>query len=93
MKKNKPKYLKLYREWVKPKGFLQTGSICMEFNYRYHYPEYSLIEPTSADIKKIKRAGHDAAYWGSGNYSIRWGIFTPLRQNLVLLMAALNNEL
>lgn len=97
MKKNDPKYLSLYYRWMENE---QMGDDCL-CNFfldntskpRSEYREFELINPTEDDLSDIQRKRLNNVYWGSGEgEALRWQ-FTPLRQNLVLLMAALNNEL
>ena len=87
MKKNK-KYLPLYRKWLK--SGLQTEGLCGFF---YGDPLFELINPEH---------GYDF-FWGydgmvdnhthvHDEQDLFYG-FTPIRQNVVLLMAAMNGEL
>jgi hypothetical protein len=93
MKKNKPHYLKLYYKWMET-GLPHGRGLCMEF---YNNPfAADLLEdltPTEKDFNKLERLGLNQNHWGSDDARGLYGIFTPLRQNIVLLMAALNNEL
>lgn len=52
-----------------------------------------LFEPTEQDDKWLEWEGHSRAYWGSGSADMGWYQFTPLRQTIVLFMAAMNGEL
>lgn len=57
-----------------------------------------LFEPTDDDFNNLTSEGYIVSFWGSGlhrNHSfdaVQYG-FTPLRQTIVLFMAAMNNEL
>jgi len=93
MKKTKTPCLDLYYESietgrVKPvKG--QTG-LCI-----HKLPKFYLIEPTYIDLIDINQNGESGGWWGSGLPVFdkdRKTLFTPLRQNIVLLLACLNEE-
>ena len=89
------KYLSLYYEWLST-GLLPTGGLCQCLSEIDRQGTINLFKP--------KRARHNA-FWGyDGKNRVLWGIycefdeavareFTPLRQNIVLLMAAMNGEL
>ncbi len=94
MKKNKRKlFLPKYKQYMK-KEKMENSGLCICFA-DFEYQEFiDLIAPDWNELGKISISGPVRGYWGSGikgdpaKYQ-----FTPLRQNLVLLMAALNNEL
>jgi hypothetical protein len=54
------------------------------------------IRPTLEDWGELLRKSHGGMYWGIGfrphSYDQMYYEFTPLRQNIVLLAAQLNNE-
>lgn len=50
------------------------------------------IAPRYREKKALEREGLDSIYWGSGECGPAYGKLTPLRQNLVLIMAAINEE-
>jgi hypothetical protein len=89
----KTKYLPLFYEWAET-GVLPSGGLC--FSLPEHDDLFMLFYPG--------KAKHNA-YWGyDGKNRIVWEIvcdfdervarqFTPLRQNIVLFLAAMNNEL
>lgn len=58
--------------------------LCTEFK---GYELFELMKPTSHD----EVVSDD--YWGRADWEEQTGEFNGLRQNLVLLMCALNNEL
>ena len=95
MKKNKPHYLKLYYEWMET-GLPHGRGLCLEFENEYDLYSSDLLDeisPTENDLNKLVKSGLNPLHWGSNDAHGLYGIFTPLRQNIVLLMAALNNEL
>jgi hypothetical protein len=61
-----------------------------------------IFTPTDSDLKDLFSSGNDTSYWGyeygvtyilDHEFRKRQRQFTPLRQNIVLLCAAINNEL
>jgi hypothetical protein len=101
-KKRKPgKYLKFYYEFIKnPAESLsvrvnhdnychegQLVGLCSMFRTEIDY----FAELELNDLFEPKR--YKMPWWASGSSSPKLGEFTPLRQNIVLLMAAMNNEL
>jgi hypothetical protein len=48
---------------------------------------------TSKEWNEHLREGYGAGWWGRLRDKERFSEFTPLRQNIILLCAALNNEL
>lgn len=93
--RKKKKYLLLYYKWMEA-GRLPKMGLCNCFPNSNR--SFKLLTPTEND--KVA----DNVYWAYGRkvtrhvYSTRFPEatkfkFTPLRQNIVLLMAALNDEL
>lgn len=90
------KYLDLYYEWMEL-GLPGSG-LCNIFGYMQGMDElFDLMRPENDELETSPAWG----YWGmdgEGDFenddNIRNGSdFTPLRQNIVLLMAAMANEL
>lgn len=54
---------------------------------------FELFEPTICDEDNLIAEGHDLSYWASGDEGINAFKFTPLRQSIILFMAAINGEL
>lgn len=58
-----------------------------------------IMQPTDRDEFELTAEGYSNGWWGSGvpvcsiNTEEKWFGFTPLRQTIVLFMAAMNNEL
>ncbi len=89
------KYLDFYNKCVITKelpddGLCNCGVIKID----------SLLKPTEEDIEQLRFEGYAYTYWGSlgkEDDSVaqreRYRSFTPLRQNIVLLLACLNGEL
>lgn len=95
----KKKYLAIYYKWI------NAGKM-MGVECRYH-PEktsglcdafrddelFELINPTDQDVYELEKEGLNTFCWASGSSDCCFHEFTPLRQNIVLLMAAMNGEL
>lgn len=85
-KTEKKKYLKLYYEWM-TRGRIPNNGLCNCFKVDDEL--FNLIDP---------ELGEHESYWGYDGPDLPliddlWHSFTPLRQNVVLLMAAMNGEL
>lgn len=59
------------------------------------YDALDLIEPSVQEKIELESKGYSAGYWGSGlpDFNPGLGIYTELRQNIVLLICAMNDEL
>lgn len=88
-------YLELHKEWME-EGELPCGGLCNFFSYGptvLTMPQ-ELI-PTKQERGLLKKEGFCSVYWASGlpdGHEDENTGYTPLRQTLVLLMAALNGE-
>jgi hypothetical protein len=74
-------------------GCEETSGLCDAFKQR---PEFDLICPMPSDIQELENAGFSTLCWASDlpPYSEnRFYTYTPLRQNLVLLLACITGEL
>lgn len=92
MKNKTYSYLKDYQNWMID-GSMPHNGLCNCYGDDEHDELMDLISPSVQDKSKLLREDKDALFWGSDSLSENRYVFTPLRQNLVLLMAALNNEL
>lgn len=94
MPKNKPGqhlqfYINCVTEVVMPNAGLCS---CRELDQNL----LSLFEPSIYELARLRETGFNYVWWASGSkYSSRNRVFKfrPLRQTIVLLMAAMNNEL
>jgi hypothetical protein len=95
----KKKYLELYYKWLEC-GILPRNGLCNCFGAprpggRFipdkSYLEFMLMFPPEDYLKLNLFPG---LYWGveSTNVSCYHRVFSPLRQNIVLFMAAMNGE-
>lgn len=88
--KKKKKYLELYKKWLES-GKLPTGlGLCNEFGtYASGEPEKDGIGYWNDELfATMCPPKYGNSYWGGPV-----GEFTPLRQTIVLFMAAMNDEL
>ena len=85
------KYLSYYEEWAK-EGRMPNSGLCQIFGYD---PLFTLMTPSEEDFEEMENKRLPTIFWGKGDYDDRWinGGFSPLRQNIVLFMAAMNGEL
>lgn len=96
------KYLDFYNECMKTKSLPKDG-LCLSLPTR----SIRLIKPTKEDLNQLKFEKKPESYWANGKIwkniekrekrTLDFGYymqeFTPLRQTLVLLLAAINDEL
>jgi len=96
----KKKYLPLYEKWMKT-GQLPECGLCNCFGECITDDEY-FLDPSHQLFKLMYPEDIEmpqSEYWGRGPIEELVDIekihneFTPLRQNIVLLMAAMNGEL
>lgn len=90
--RKKKKYLPLYYEWMES-GQLTNGwglDVCGLCDTEISESKFFLlIEPTNEEACLMP----SPAYWGRESDAYVGGKFSPLRQNLVLLICAMNGEL
>ena len=102
--KKKQNLLSYHKRWCEKKeipfeGLCQsltdiyfiTGGIS---TYRIQLDEY--FEPTKEEMLELRKEGLSSAYWASGKSvldSDRHYAYTELRQNIILLLCAINDEL
>lgn len=89
----KKEYLKYYEKWMKDEK-LPNFSLCCSLPYKLVINEpFKLIKPTNDDLIRLCSENKSFAYWGSDHSYNKMFQFTELRQTLLLIAAALNNEL
>ena len=102
----KTKIMPLYRRWMKTKKIegayehcSPNGLCCSVIGTDKELSELlARIRPDQEERNLLEDEGFETTFWGSGYkekcpFNRVSSDFTPLRQNLVLLMAAMNNEL
>lgn len=86
------KYLKFYEKCIGA-GRLPHDGLCKSFG---KVKKFQRFIPTCDDFDIMNQEDKSTGYWGSGvkyNNIRKYCGFTPLRQTIVLFMAAMNNEL
>lgn len=89
MKNKKTPYLDLYLEWHH-RGKV-ANFLCTYFGKNNEL--FSLLKPTSEEKWNHYEEGWCMYAWGERNDDSDTLMFTDLRQNIILLMAAMNDEL
>jgi hypothetical protein len=94
--KKKYRYLPLYEEWME-NGSIPGEGLCGSLDKEGQELLKNFV-PTNEDENVLMEDDYSIEYWGSGlKYSDdvieKMYSFTPLRQTIVLLMAAMNGEL
>lgn len=89
--RKKKKYLPLYFEWMESGGLSKGGHsvIGLCSTVLVHEPLFDLITPTDQDLFD----NHSRLFWAREDVIYAHGKMSPLRQNLILLMCAMNGEL
>lgn len=88
------KFLDLYKE-CEELGKLPTRGLCVCMNGFEMNSILELLMPTKQELSEIEREGHEYVYWASGlpvDHRDEVYGFTPLRQTIILLCAALIGE-
>jgi len=84
------KYLEFYKKCMKTGRMPNGRGLCREFG---HEELFLLMEPAYTDDVRLQNNRMSTIYWASDSIQCHLGLFTPLRQNIVLFMAAMNDEL
>jgi hypothetical protein len=90
----KKKYLSLYYLWMEKEMLPKREGLCTEFgdydalNNKWYFRRNPLFLLMMPEAYEHGRTG----FWAGSNQD-DWWKFNDLRQNIVLLMAAMNNEL
>lgn len=97
MAKNKiGKHLQFYMDCMK-RGSMPCAGLCgCADDKDISEKMFLLMEPTVEDYIRLNNRNMNTVWWASGirnRGKDRISTFTPLRQTIVLFMAALNNEL
>jgi hypothetical protein len=83
------KYLKLYYEWMEYPN--HSWFLCHVFGK--HDELLNLMSPNDIELDEHAADGYARYAWGSRQGDTKTAQFNELRQNIVLFMAAMNNEL
>lgn len=94
MKKNRPYYLKMYRDWMKT-GKLPGGwwGLCGAITGGHGRDALlDLFEPSRREENELQKERTSVMCWGEDEFA-QHGVFSNRRQTILLFMAAMNNEL
>ena len=88
------KLIDLHKRWAK-KGRLPDYGLCHTFyNIPKEYaPLFDLFRPTGEERMALELEGKTSLYWASGSEERLYKKYVPMRQTIVLLICAMNNEL
>ena len=87
----KKKILEMYYDFME-NGIPGDNGLCQHFEDDYQ--DWSLIIPSDEEEQELSKLGLDAVWWGNDTGTwVNRSVMTPLRENIVLLMAAINGEL
>jgi hypothetical protein len=104
-KNKKTPYLNFYTRCMEI-GFMPSIGLCESLSDNEELKEY--FTPTAKDSRKYAKTVYPGdlfrgdgnlikafpkLYWGADDYATRYNGFGPTRQNIVLLLAAMNGEL
>jgi hypothetical protein len=91
------KYLDFYKRGMKNGKIPAHPKTGLTFGLCYALADISGVDCVlDADLKLFEPLNHEkpaTMYWGSGTDREQLGEFTTNRQNIILLLAAMNNEL
>lgn len=92
--KKKP-FLELYKQFCENNNTMSCPGLCGVIdNYIPKlYDLFELFKPTDLDSYVLAQEGKCELYWGSDSDEFKLRYFTDLRKNIVLFLAAMNNEL
>lgn len=94
----KKAYLEDYKRFMET-GRMDAMGLCSQYDKEDRSDrKLKIMRPDSNDLDNLRRQGLPRRYWGYGfkisPYNTKeFFTFTPLRQTILLFMAALNNEL
>ncbi len=85
-----------YLRWKKYGSITNVGLCRTLSGTKYRDTLDSLIRPNKMEEIKLSNEGLSTVYWGSGvdaSDERRWFTLTPLRENIILLILAIHDEL
>jgi len=86
------KLIDLHKEWCE-KGELDGESgLCSAIPQKYHLL-FELVRPTKEENEIHTKEGYNWMWWGELKGDYEWGGYNYLRQTIVLLICAMNNEI
>lgn len=97
------KHLEFYKTYFTKQRLPDYGLCTCAKSLLFHLDKdkLDLFRPTEQDIYELRNEGFSSIWWGYGipygskkySYQDRYDLFTPLRQTIVLFLAAMNGEL
>jgi hypothetical protein len=87
--KKKVKYLPMYYAWIKTGMLPSECGLCFEFGKWNKFSQQWNFDSLFELLHPEPYRGGLSDHWAGASS----GMFNPLRQNIVLLMAAMNGEL
>lgn len=85
------KYIEFYEQCMAT-GKMPDSGLCFALPPELNGEILDMVKPTIEDREVLRNEGSPVNYWGNESYANRLSSFTPLRQTLVLLMAAIAGE-
>jgi hypothetical protein len=92
------KLIDLYKEWMET-GELDYAGLCSSIPFKYE-DALEMVSPSRKEMTILRKEGKPYVFWGCGiKYSripkdkTAGCFFSPLRQNIVLLICAIHNEI
>lgn len=85
-----------FHQLIMKKGEMPNPGLCGFIQHQSSNMKeiFELVTPTSDDLDKLEHRGNKSAkFWGSESESMEAFKLTPLRETILLLCAAINNEL
>lgn len=85
-----------HKQWCKTGILTSYNGLCSELRDTEYEASLDLFRPSAKERVELIDKGMSAAYWGSG---LRWDgkdiykNYTEMRQNIVLLICAMHDEL
>jgi len=84
------KYLDMYNRLAESNS---CPALCWTQEIMHDDSIFNSLRPTDQEILEHREEGYNRTYWGDREDKSDYSEFTPLRQNIVLFMAAMNDEL
>lgn len=93
MKKKKTPWMDFYKKYMKIGNFSGTG-ICDKLSSEMDKSkEWNMVSPNIEELKKLWCDGQPFVWWGRESRCNSIDKMTPLRETVILLCSAINDEL
>lgn len=87
------KLIDLHKKWCRNGSLNGSSGLCHALMHTDYDDHLQLFIPTGEELAIHEHEGYNTAWWGEKEGDKRWGAYTPLRQTIVLLICAMNDEL